>query len=336
MPETYIERILRARVYDVARESPLTSARLLSRRLGNQVLLKREDLQSGVLLQAAGRLQQDRPPGRADAGAGRDRRLRRQPRPGGGAGGRATGNPGDHRHAADHARDQGPGGARTWARGRCCTATTYDEAYAHAMGLVARARADLHPPLRRPGRDRRPGYHRHGDPAPAPGAARRHLRARGRRRSDRRHCGLREVRARRRCGSSAWSPRTPPTLERALHAGAPGEAGAGRALCRRRCGARHRQGDLPDRSRERWTRWCSWGPTRSAPPSRTSSTTPVASPSPPARWRSQVSNATWSRAGSSGRAPGRHRQRRQHQLRPPAPRGRARRARRAARGPARA
>ncbi|MGA7980185.1 MAG: threonine ammonia-lyase, biosynthetic [Chromatiaceae bacterium] len=45
MPEAYIERILRARVYDVARESPLTRAGLLSRRLGNEVLLKREDLQ---------------------------------------------------------------------------------------------------------------------------------------------------------------------------------------------------------------------------------------------------------------------------------------------------
>jgi threonine dehydratase len=45
MPETYIERILRARVYDVAIESPLTRADRLSRRLGNQVFLKREDLQ---------------------------------------------------------------------------------------------------------------------------------------------------------------------------------------------------------------------------------------------------------------------------------------------------
>jgi len=45
MPETYIERILRARVYDVAIESPLTRANLLSRRLGNEVFLKREDLQ---------------------------------------------------------------------------------------------------------------------------------------------------------------------------------------------------------------------------------------------------------------------------------------------------
>jgi threonine dehydratase len=45
MPETYIERILRARVYDVAVESPLTRADGLSRRFRNQVFLKREDLQ---------------------------------------------------------------------------------------------------------------------------------------------------------------------------------------------------------------------------------------------------------------------------------------------------
>ncbi len=41
----YIERILKARVYDVAIESPLDPAPRLSRRLGNQVLFKREDLQ---------------------------------------------------------------------------------------------------------------------------------------------------------------------------------------------------------------------------------------------------------------------------------------------------
>jgi threonine dehydratase len=45
MPQSYIERILRARVYDVATETPLTPAKLLSKRLGNQVWLKREDLQ---------------------------------------------------------------------------------------------------------------------------------------------------------------------------------------------------------------------------------------------------------------------------------------------------
>ena len=45
MTDTYIERILRARVYDVAVESPLETAPRLSRRLGNTVLLKREDMQ---------------------------------------------------------------------------------------------------------------------------------------------------------------------------------------------------------------------------------------------------------------------------------------------------
>jgi threonine dehydratase len=41
----YIEKILKARVYDLAIESPLEVAPRLSRRLGNEVLLKREDLQ---------------------------------------------------------------------------------------------------------------------------------------------------------------------------------------------------------------------------------------------------------------------------------------------------
>jgi threonine dehydratase len=45
MASPYIERILKARVYDVAIESPLEEAPRLSRRLGNLVLLKREDLQ---------------------------------------------------------------------------------------------------------------------------------------------------------------------------------------------------------------------------------------------------------------------------------------------------
>lgn len=42
----YLERILKARVYDVAQETPLDRAHRLSERLGNEVLLKREDVQS--------------------------------------------------------------------------------------------------------------------------------------------------------------------------------------------------------------------------------------------------------------------------------------------------
>jgi threonine dehydratase len=46
MPATgYLERILRARVYDVAIETPLERAPRLSSRLCNEVLIKREDLQ---------------------------------------------------------------------------------------------------------------------------------------------------------------------------------------------------------------------------------------------------------------------------------------------------
>ncbi|MCU7840379.1 MAG: threonine ammonia-lyase, biosynthetic [Candidatus Thiodiazotropha sp. (ex Troendleina suluensis)] len=45
MPQRYIEKILRARVYDVAKETPLDKVNLLSARLDNQIFLKREDLQ---------------------------------------------------------------------------------------------------------------------------------------------------------------------------------------------------------------------------------------------------------------------------------------------------
>lgn len=45
MPKSYVKRILDARIYDLAEETPIDDAPLLSARLDNQVLLKREDLQ---------------------------------------------------------------------------------------------------------------------------------------------------------------------------------------------------------------------------------------------------------------------------------------------------
>jgi len=45
MFSAYLKRILTARVYDVARETPLEAAPQLSARLGNKLLLKREDMQ---------------------------------------------------------------------------------------------------------------------------------------------------------------------------------------------------------------------------------------------------------------------------------------------------
>ena len=46
MHTDYLEKILTARVYDVAIESPLELAPILSQRLNNQLLLKREDMQA--------------------------------------------------------------------------------------------------------------------------------------------------------------------------------------------------------------------------------------------------------------------------------------------------
>lgn len=45
MLEQYVKKILTSRVYDVAVETPLQTARQLSERLGNEIWLKREDLQ---------------------------------------------------------------------------------------------------------------------------------------------------------------------------------------------------------------------------------------------------------------------------------------------------
>ena len=45
MLEHYVKKILTSRVYDIAVETPLQTARQLSERLGNKIWLKREDLQ---------------------------------------------------------------------------------------------------------------------------------------------------------------------------------------------------------------------------------------------------------------------------------------------------
>jgi hypothetical protein len=63
---------------------------------------------------------------------------------------------------------------------------SYSDAYEHALAAAGRAGPDLRAPVRRPRRDRRPGHHRHGDPAPAPGAAGRGVRGHRRRRADQR------------------------------------------------------------------------------------------------------------------------------------------------------
>ena len=45
MLEATVKKILQARVYEAACETPISSAPFLSRRFNNQILIKREDLQ---------------------------------------------------------------------------------------------------------------------------------------------------------------------------------------------------------------------------------------------------------------------------------------------------
>ena len=45
MATDYLEKILNAQIYDVAIETPLDPASNLSARIGNTVLIKREDMQ---------------------------------------------------------------------------------------------------------------------------------------------------------------------------------------------------------------------------------------------------------------------------------------------------
>ena len=78
----YLEAVLNANVYDVAIETPLQEAPLLSERLGNRLFLKREDLQPIFSFKLRGAYNKmSRLP--ADGAAARCCRcLRRQPRPG--------------------------------------------------------------------------------------------------------------------------------------------------------------------------------------------------------------------------------------------------------------
>ena len=89
MSKEYVERVLRARVYDVARETPLEPAPRLSRRIGNQVLLKREDLQPVFSFKLRGAYNKICVVDRGGARARRGRLVGGQPRAGRRPGGAA-------------------------------------------------------------------------------------------------------------------------------------------------------------------------------------------------------------------------------------------------------
>ena len=89
--------------------------------------------------------------------------------------------PGDDRDAGHHAAHQDRARSRRAARPWCCTATRIRMRTNRRSACRRSQRRHVRAPVRRSRRDRRAGHDRHGDPAPMPGAARRHLR-RGRRR----------------------------------------------------------------------------------------------------------------------------------------------------------
>ena len=124
MANPYIEKILKARVYDVAIESPLEEAPRLSRRLGNQVLLKREDLQPVFSFKLRGAYNRIAHLSEAIAKRGVVCASAGNHAQGVALAARRRGIPGRGRHAADHPAHQGAGGAWTSAPSWCCTGMT--------------------------------------------------------------------------------------------------------------------------------------------------------------------------------------------------------------------
>ena len=209
MNNNYIEKILKARVYDVAIESPLDPAPRLSRRLGNACC-------------SSARTCSRCSPSSCAAPTTRSRTCRDAVA----ARGVICASAGNHAQGvALAARKRGIRAVIVMPqhdarRSRCrrwsdlggevvLHGDDYDEAYEHALVLDARAQPDLRASLRRSGRDRRPGHDRRWRSCASTGGDdRRDLRAGRRRRADRRHRRLREVRCTRRCASSASSRRT--------------------------------------------------------------------------------------------------------------------------------
>ncbi len=121
----YLEKILKARVYDVAIESPLDIAPALSRRLGNTILLKREDMQPVFSFKLRGAYNK-----MAHLGAAQLKRGVIAASAGNHAQGvalacTAARLPRHHRHAGHHAADQDIGSGRPRRpRGACSAIPT--------------------------------------------------------------------------------------------------------------------------------------------------------------------------------------------------------------------
>ena len=272
-----------ARVYDVARETPLELAPKLSSRLGSEVWLKREDLQPVILVQAPRRLQQARVAHRGRAGTRGHRIVRRQschrgwrsPRAGSGC------------VPSSSCRRRRRGSRwRRWSGSEAevvLAGEDYDGAKARADALAAERGMIFVPPFDDEHVIAGQGTVGDGDRTPARRPARCDLRRGRRRRAHRRDLRTTSRRCGRRHGSSGSSPtRRPPCTRRSRREGASPWSRSGSSPTVRG-GATDRGRAVPDRTRVRRRRSPRHHTTRSVPRSRTSSRTRARSRSRPAR-----------------------------------------------------
>jgi len=181
----YLGAILKARVYDVATESPLELAGR-SRAARQRVLVKREDLQPVFSFKLRGAYNKM-------ASLGRKRLAK----------GVIAASAGNHAQGVALAAQRlgcralivmpvttRASRSRRWRRAGAevvLHGDSYADAYAHARRLQRRAGVQFIHALRRSRRDRGAGHDRHGDPAPAHLVRSTPSSSRGRRRPDLRH-----------------------------------------------------------------------------------------------------------------------------------------------------
>ena len=219
MPIDYLQKILTAKVYDVAIESPLELAPTLSRRLGNRVLLKREDQQPVFSFKLRGAYNKMAHLTRGGARARRDRGVRRQPRAGRRARRAEARLRGDDRDAGDDAAHQDRRGRGARREGRAARRLVQRRLRARARAAAKRARARSCIPYDDPDVIAGQGTIGMEILRQHQGPHRRDLRRDRRRRADRRHRRVREARAPRDQDHRRRSRRIRDAMARSLAAG---------------------------------------------------------------------------------------------------------------------
>ena len=136
--------------------TPMLPAPKLSALTGADVFVKYENLQVTNSFKDRGALNKLASLGAAARARGRDRHVRRQPRPGGRLSRRAAADPGDHRDAGDHAVREGRGDAAYGAE-VVLEGETVAEAQVRAEAIARERALTFVPSLRRSAGDRGQG-----------------------------------------------------------------------------------------------------------------------------------------------------------------------------------